>query len=82
MTDEVKYLSFIQHSAESVFTYAEASYSKWKGSSQFPSQFQGLFDSIEERLKPVLSTVLVPYSLTILRFADGLVRHASLQSRL
>lgn len=80
--EEVKYLSFIQHTAESVYGYAEAGYSKLKESVHFkelPEKFQLLFDSVEERLQPVFNTILVPYSVSILRFADSLVRCASRQ---
>lgn len=74
MAEEVKYLSFIQRSAESIYGYAEAGYAKLKDSVKVPQQFKELFDSVEGRLEPVLSTILVPYSLGILRFADSLVR--------
>lgn len=75
MAEEVKYLSFIQQYAESLYGYAEAGYSKLKTHTltKVPAQFKDLIDSVEERLKPVLSSILVPYSLSILLFADGLV---------
>lgn len=77
MAEEVKYLNFIQRSVESVYSYAEAGYATMKdstiGSVKVPTQFKELFDSVEQRLEPVLSTVIVPYSLSVLKFADGLV---------
>ena len=74
--EEVKYLIFVQRTAESVYGYAEAGYSKLKESVHFkkmPENFRVLFDGVEERLQPVLSTILVPYSVSVLRFADSMV---------
>lgn len=74
--EEVKYLSFIQRSAESIYGYAEAGYAKMKDLSiaKLPNHLQELFESVEERLKPVLGSVIVPYSLSVLHFCDNLVR--------
>jgi hypothetical protein len=81
--EEVKYLTFIQRSAASVYGYAEASYAKLKTSFgvKAPHQFTELFESVESRLKPVLNSYVIPYSRTVLKYADSLVRLSLLTRR-